>query len=132
MNLSKLKPIAAIVIISLIAFIVHSILFKLVQNDSVENSFYYSNLELYTFFTISSILLIAVLILIKEKNIDNVGYTFLLLTFIKMGIAYVFLTKIIDNASRYLPKEKINFFIIFAVFLTIETVVTIRILNKNQ
>ena len=50
-----------------------------------------------------------------------------------MGIAYVFLTKLlIDNASRYLPKEKINFFIIFAIFLTIETVVTIRILNKNQ
>jgi hypothetical protein len=132
MNLSKLKPIAAILVTSLIAFIIHSILFKLLQKPTIENSFYYSNIELYTFYTVSSIVLIITLIIIKEKNIDNVGFTFLLLTFIKMGIAYVFLTKIIDNASRYLPKEKINFFIIFAIFLTIETVVTIRILNKNQ
>jgi len=27
--------------------------------------------------------------------------------------------------------EKINFFIVFIVFLTIETVVTVRILNNN-
>ena len=49
MNLSKLKPIAAILSTSLIAFITHSILFKLLQKPTIENSFYYSNIELYSF-----------------------------------------------------------------------------------
>ena len=49
-----------------------------------------------------------------------------------MVISYVFLYPILQSTNQLMTPEKINFFITFAVFLTIETVVTIRILNKNQ
>jgi hypothetical protein len=68
----------------------------------------------------------------KEKNIDSVGQTFLLLTSIKMVVAYVLLHPILQSTNQLLTAEKVNFFITFALFLTIETVVTIRILNKKQ
>jgi hypothetical protein len=54
------------------------------------------------------------------------------LTFIKMGISYILLNPILNSSSQFLKVEKINFFITFALFLTIETVVTIRILNNKQ
>jgi hypothetical protein len=68
----------------------------------------------------------------KEKNIDSVGQTFLLVTSIKMALAYVLLHPILQNTSKLITPEKSNFFLIFAVFLTIETLVTIRMLNKKQ
>ena len=132
MNLLKFKPIIEVAVISIIAICIHKLLFILFVKPEIENSFYFTPLQLFTFFVLSSFIVVLILIIVKENNIDNVGYTFLLLTFIKMGIAYIFLTKIIENASFNLPKEKINFFITFAVFLTIETTVTIRILNKKQ
>jgi hypothetical protein len=68
----------------------------------------------------------------KEKNIDSVGQTFLLLTSIKMIIAFILLHPILQSTNQLMTPEKMNFFFTFAVFLAIETIVTIRILNKNQ
>ena len=69
---------------------------------------------------------------VKEKNIDNVGYTFLLITCIKMAVSYAVLYPILHSGNLNVKVEKIDFFIIFALFLTIETIVTIRILNNKQ
>jgi hypothetical protein len=77
-------------------------------------------------------MLILVLDKVKQKSINSVGYTFLLLTTIKMAIAYVFLKPILAANLEKTPTEKMSFFIIFIYFLTIETYVTIRILNNKQ
>jgi len=49
-----------------------------------------------------------------------------------MAISYAVLSLIIHSGNQNLKTEKINFFIIFALFLTTETIVTIRLLNNNQ
>lgn len=130
--INKYKPVIEVLILSLTAFIIHKTFLYYSLSSLVEQGFRYSLPLLYLFFAICSLVIVFILIKIKEKNIDSVGQTFLLLTSIKMVISYVFLYPILQSTNQLMTTEKINFFITFAVFLTIETVVTIRILNKNQ
>lgn len=132
MKIRKYQPILETLVISLLAFILHKAFFYLNQNNPKYTNFIYPIEVLYGFFVICSILIILLLIKIKTKNIDSVGHTFLLVTSIKMVLSYALLYSILNSTRENIAIEKINFFIIFAIFLAIETVVTIRILNNNQ
>jgi hypothetical protein len=103
----------------------------LLGNQINETDFHYSLSTLYLFFFICSVLILLVLIKVKKNNIDSVGLTFLLLTTIKMVLAYVLLHPILQGPNELVASEKINFYSVFALFLIIETIVTIRILNKK-
>ena len=131
MNLKKYQPLLEVLLVSVAAFLLHQLFFWCCRNDQT-SELYYSLLELYGFFLGCSLCIVFLLILVKSKSIDNVGYTFLLLTCIKMAIAYVFLTPILNIEAQNSTFEKSNFFIVFALFLAIETMVTIRILNNKQ
>ena len=129
---NKYKPIIEVFILSIISFTIHkTILFSSLRSN-VQNEFRYSLSNLYLFFSICSLLIVYILVKMKEKNIDSVGQTFLLLTSIKMIIAFILLHPILQSTNQLMTPEKMNFFFTFAVFLAIETIVTIRILNKNQ
>lgn len=130
--ISKYKPILEVFVISVAAFVIHKFFLYIAVSSLVEQDFKYSLPFLYSFYAICSLIIIFVLIKMKDKNIDSVGQTFLLLTSIKMVISYAFLYPILKSTNHLMTPEKINFFITFAVFLTIETLVTIRILNKKQ
>ena len=132
MNLKTLQPILEVLTASLAIFFIHKSVFFFFDYESIELTFHFSLIYLYLFFLIFSILIVAVLIKINKIDINNVGNVFLLLTLIKIAIAYFVSRPIVEATSRYAETEKMNFFIIFAVFLTIETVVTIRILNNKQ
>lgn len=129
---NKYKPVLEILFLSVVAFVIHKTIFFFAQNYFNADSFKYSLPVLYLFFLVCSLVILYVLIRVNDKNIDSVGQTFLLLTSSKMVIAYVLLYPILQSTDKLITLEKINFFITFAVFLTIETFVTIRILNKNQ
>lgn len=130
--MKKYKSLLEILIASIVAFFIHNLFFIFFDYQKAEQSFYHSLTTLYFFFFVCSISIVLFLLKVKSKNIDSVGNTFLLLTFIKMGLSYVLLNPILNSSSQFLKVEKINFFITFALFLTIETVVTIRILNNKQ
>lgn len=132
MNFKKYQPIIEILSISVVAYLVHKLFFYLKGSDLNYTNFYYPIEIIYGFFFICSIIILLILIRIKSKNIDNVGYTFLLVTCIKMGISYAVLSPILNSGNSNVGYEKINFFIVFALFLTIETIVTIRILNNEH
>jgi hypothetical protein len=132
MNLEKFKSIFTIIILGTIGLLIHKILFHFFVPKIYEADFIYSIPLLYLFFFFFSSLLILILEIVKQKNINSVGYTFLLLTSLKMIIAYVFLKPILTLNLPKTPTEKMSFFIIFIYFLVIETVVTIRILNNKQ
>ncbi|MBK9225193.1 MAG: hypothetical protein IPO23_12295 [Flavobacterium sp.] len=100
-------------------------------NHLKEAAFHYSLLTLYLFFLICSSVIVFILIKVMKKNIDIVGQTFLLLTSIKMVVAYILLHPILQESNKLVASEKINFYSVFALFLIIETIVTIRILNKK-
>ncbi len=132
MNLDKFKSILTILVLGIIGFAIHKILFYSLVPKVYEAGFIYSIELLYLFFFFFSSILILALDKVKEKSINSVGYTFLLLTTLKMGIAFVFLKPILAGNLPKTPTEKMSFFIIFIYFLAIETFVTIRILNNKQ
>ncbi len=132
MSLKKFRSLFIVLVASVIGFAIHKALFYFLVPKVFESNFIYSVLYLYTIFALFSLAIVFILTVVKEKSIDNVGFTYLLLTFIKMGVAYVFLMPILEANQPKTPTEKINFFIIFIYFLAIETLVTIRILNNKQ
>lgn len=132
MNLDKLKSIFTLFLLGAIGFSIHKLLFYFFVPRIYEIDFIYSILLLYLFFFFFAALLILLLEKIKQNNINSVGFVFLLLTTIKMVIAFVFLKPILSLNLPKTPTEKMSFFIIFIYFLIIETLVTIRILNNKQ
>lgn len=132
MNFKKYQPILEVLLLSIAVYLVHKLFFFWKENNPKFQNFHFPIEVVYGFFFICSIILIFILIKVKEKNIDHVGYTFLLITFIKMGLSYAILSPILNSENSNIRIEKLDFFIIFALFLSIETITTIRILNKKQ
>jgi hypothetical protein len=131
MKLKKFMPILHVVLFAVAAYFIHELLLYLAGNSNNVDAFYHPLAVTYGFFLLSSAVIIGILVIVREKSIDNVGQVFLLLTCIKMGIAYAFLYPVLQSQSETLQLEKMNFFVVFALFLTVETILTIRILNKR-
>lgn len=132
MNIKKYRPILEVIFLSILVYLAHKLVFFLNENHPNLQGFHFPIEVVYGFFFICSLLIILILIKVNEKNIDNVGFTFLLVTFIKMALSYIILSPILNSGNLNVRTEKIDFFIIFALFLTIETIVTVRILNNKQ
>jgi hypothetical protein len=121
--LKKLTPVA------LFFLIIHVLLFKLPFFNNVESEFYYSIPVLYVLFFMFSSLILIVVTKISEKNFDNTGMVFMIATSIKMAVAFFLVRPILHLEGNKI--EKINFFIIFILFLLIETILGAKILNKK-
>ena len=132
MNLKKHHPLFEVTLLSSSVYLAHKLVFFLNENNPKLQNFHFPIEVEYGFFFICSLLIILILIKVNEKNIDNVGYTFLLVTCIKMALSYAILSPILNSGNLNVKIEKLNFFIIFSLFLTIETIVTVRILNIKQ
>lgn len=131
MNAKKYDPIFRVFLISIVAYSVHKLFFFLNENNPKFQNFYFTIEAIYGFFFFCTVIILLILIKVKSINIDNVGHTFLLLTCIKMAISYVVLLPILHSGNQNIEIEKLNFFLIFALFLATETIITIRILNNN-
>lgn len=131
MNLKTYQPIFELLLISTLLYLGHKLFFVFKIINSGNRNFYYPLETIYGFFVSCSFVILFILIQVRKKNIDNVGYVFLALTCIKMAISYGVLAPILKSAQQHASIEKINFFILFFLFLAIETIVTIRILNKK-
>lgn len=132
MNIKIHKPILNLFFISLLFYFIHKTVFYFFKSNLNTTDFIYSLETLYTLFLLFSVLIVFVLIKIKQKNINNVGMVFLVLTSVKMVICYFFLYPISSKSLVRISLEKTNFFVMFILFLAIETIVTIRILNNKQ
>ena len=130
MNLKNYKPLLSLLALAGLAYVVHRVAFYLLDiNDA---TFYYSIETLYMVFLALSIMVFVVLLKVKERSFDNVGMSFLLSTSIKMIVCYLILKPILQVTAQNNSIEKKNFFMMFILFLAIETILTIRILNEKQ
>ncbi len=132
MNFKIYKPILELVLLAVLFYIVHNIGFIIFDFSSNASAFQYSLEQLYGFFLLASILLLFILIKVKQVHIDNVGYTFLIVTSLKMAVSYFAVRPILQGSYPYQHSDKINFFVIFMLFLALETTITIRLLNNTQ
>ncbi len=119
-------------IISIIAFVINFFLVENVVPKHELVKWTYSIANLYSMFFVFSVVIMSLLLFVRTKNLDYVGYTYLIATSVKMGIAYFLLRPILVTTIDENSTEKINFFIVFICFLAIETLLTIRILNNKQ
>ena len=132
MNFKKYRPILEVLVLSALIYQIHKLFFFWNLKNPKFQNFHFTIEVVDGFFFICSLVVIAILIKVKTKNIDNVGYTFILVTFIKMAISYTVLSPILESENLNIKEEKTNFFIIFAIFLAIETIVTIRMLSRKD
>ena len=132
MNFKKYQPILEILVFSTVAYLIHKLVFLWNDDNPKFQHFHFPIEFIYTFFCSCSIVILWILIQVKSKSIDDVGNVFILSTCIKIAVSYMVLSPILHSGNFNMRVEKINFFLIFILFLTIETVVTIRILNNNQ
>ena len=113
------------------ALLIHKLIFRLLLPGQMESEFVYSLSELYGFFFVLSAAILLILIKVGQASLTNVGLTFILLTTFKMAIAYVFLKPVLQSNMPHTGLEKTNFLVVFLLFLTIETLITIRIINNK-
>lgn len=131
MKVQILKTTITTVLLALFLFFINKLF--------LENSYFNSNFELYQvslksiylIFTLFSIVILVTLLIVNQKNKDVVGMTFMLITTFKTILSYVLFSKIITGNNEN-TVERINFFVVFILFLIIETLITIRLLNKKQ
>jgi predicted transporter len=110
-------------------FIIHVLLFNTNLINGKEADFYYSIPLLYGLFFMLSAVILIIVTKISEKNFDNTGMVFMIATSIKMVVAFFLVRPILPLEDNKI--EKINFFIIFILFLLIETILVAKILNKK-
>ncbi|WP_333876345.1 hypothetical protein [Flavobacterium sp.] len=132
MKSEKVKSILIIAFLGIIGFAVQKLLFYFWVPATFEAEFVYAVPLVYLFFFCFSALLILILYKVKQNQINSVGYVFLLLTTLKMVMAYMMVKPILAETLPKTTTEKMSFFIVFIYFLAIETYVTIRILNNKQ
>ena len=111
-------------------YIIHCLIFLLPSLDAAQKSFYFSITFLYVLFFIFSKTILFIVKKVSETSFDNTGMVFMIAAFVKTGIVYFIIKPILHSQNNQI--EKVNVFFIFICFLLIETIITVRILNKNQ
>ena len=111
-------------------YVIHRLVFLLPSLNSAQENFYFSITFLYVLFFIFSKTILFIVKKVSEKSFDNTGMVFMIATSVKIGIVYFIVRPILVSQQNQI--EKFNVFFIFICFLLIETVITMRILNKKQ
>ena len=127
-----MKPIGILLLIITVVYTIHKSILTFSILKLQVATFEFSVEKLYLMFTFMTMTIILILIKVKQKSLDNVGMTFLLITSIKMIICYVIGRPIINQNNADLQLEKWSFFALFIVFLLIETLFTIYLLNATN
>lgn len=131
MKLQILKTVIFTLSIAVVLFFGNKLI---LQTESFSQNFelFSHSLEtIYTVLCIFSVIILVILLIVNSRNKDVVGLTYLLITSIKAGILFFIFSDIISSSNKN-TVERINFFIVFILFLAIETLITIRLLNKKQ
>lgn len=112
-------------IISLILGVLH---FYFVRNLKL----YIPIINIYFFNFILGTLGLFLLNLVYEKFNDKVGYAFLGIGIFKMALSISFLMPLIESDFQNKVPDTLNFFFCYFIFLIIESVFVIKLLNKKQ
>ncbi|WP_415580552.1 hypothetical protein [Flavobacterium longum] len=130
MSSLRFRPLFEAMTLAVVAFAIHFVALRYFWSTWTDY-WQYSIVTIYGFFFVCSVIIVLWLIRMKQRNIDSVGNTFMLFTCVKAAAAYVMLHPILQAHHPHVKFEKANFFAVFAIFLAIETIVSIRMLQKR-
>ncbi|MFT5754596.1 MAG: hypothetical protein ACI924_001833 [Flavobacterium sp.] len=129
--IKNFKFLKTTLVIALPAFVIHLLIFQISFLKENQDTFYYSIPFLYMLYFVFSIVTLFILDFIAKKSFENVGFAFLFLSSLQIGLSYLIIKPILESPIEN-SIEKWNFFTIMFIFLAIEAFVTIRILNKKH
>ncbi|MCG2610340.1 DUF6168 family protein [Flavobacterium sp. SM15] len=132
MQRKKYALLLKVVFIALPLAFLNFLILEYLLPKEVFQAFHYSIFELYLFFISTSVLVLGILIKMKDKHRDQLGYVFLLVSSIKLALCYLVLLPVLEKDGAGADWEKINFFMIFVLFLAIEVVFTSKLLNDTK
>ena len=132
MKLQNFRPIFPFFWMVILCYILHKTAFFVLKSQILESNFKFSIENLYFGFALFSAIIFLILIKVKKKSLDNVGMVFLILATLKMVFSYIFISNCLTKSAEKFSIEKTNFFVMFMLFLIIETLFAIRILNNKQ
>jgi hypothetical protein len=95
-------------------------------------SAYYTFYQTFSFFAISSIVILLLNLAVQKKAKDQLGFVFLGIMTVKVIAAYIFIAPALELKTASSQFEKNNFFIYFLTFLAIDVYLTAQILNKKN
>lgn len=131
MKLQIFKTVILTLSIAVVLFFGNKLILQTESFNQNFKLFSYSLETIYTVLCVFSVIILVILLIVNSRNKDVVGLTYLLITSIKAGIIIFIFSDIISSSNKN-TVERINFFIVFILFLAIETLITIRLLNKKQ
>ena len=131
MKLQIFKTVILTLSIAVVLFFGNKLILQTESFNQNFKLFSYSLETIYTVLCVFSIIILVILLIVNSRNKDVVGLTYLLITSVKAGILFFIFSDIISSSNKN-KVERINFFIVFILFLAIETLITIRLLNKKQ
>ncbi|AUC82922.1 DUF6168 family protein [Lacinutrix sp. Bg11-31] len=127
----KNKLIAFLTILIPFSLILFALQYFIVNKLGNDFSLFYSTWSVYLFhFTATLLVYIAVLFVNKTFS-DKTGFAFMACGLIKMMAALVFLLPLIQNKEIDAINDVLAFFIPYFLFLLLETVYVVKILNKE-
>ena len=120
----------------LIVLIPFTLLFFGIQYYVVEQLkettvFLNSTWSVYTFHFFATLLIYIFVIFVHKTFSDKTGFAFMACSLLKMMAAIVFLLPLIQDKEHSVLSDVIAFFIPYFLFLIIETVFVLKILNKE-
>ncbi|MCA1967415.1 MAG: hypothetical protein LDL23_12315 [Flavobacterium sp.] len=124
--LKKLPVTVQVLLISSVFFLIH---FGIVTflNKIDTTPFLMS----YALQIIMTLVILLAMIKIYDTAKEQLGFAFLGLSTLKVGISYFFATEYLFQNKAMLETNKFNFFITFLFFLSLDVYFTIRLLNKK-
>lgn len=114
-------------IIVLVVAVVHFFSCQFLISDFNSSNFLVS----YVSQAVLTVLIVFSLFQVEKKAKEQLGYAFLGLTSAKVILSYVIATQFLFQTAPVAKELKINFFVIFLIFLCLDAYFVIRLLNKK-
>ncbi len=116
-----------LITLSLVLYIVHFIVVNKLLN---EYSYFYPVYTIYFFLIVVTSLIVVTILVIHKNYNDKTGFAFLAFSILKMLLVVIFLIPLITSDLTNKVPDILSFFIPYFIFLTLETVYILNLINK--
>lgn len=124
--INKLPVVVQVLIVSVLFFLIHFGIASVLEKIDVAGF-----LMSYALQFVMTLIIVLAMIKINDIAKEQLGFAFLGLSALKVGISYFFATEYLFQNKELLQINKTNFFVTFLFFLSLDVYFTIRLLNKK-
>ncbi|PKQ45731.1 DUF6168 family protein [Confluentibacter flavum] len=120
----------------LVVLITFTLLLFTLQYFAVEHlkqtkTFFFSTWSIYVFHFSATLFIYLFIVFVQKTFSDKTGFAFMACSILKMIAAIIFLLPLILNKEKSVLNDIITFFIPYFLYLLLETVFTVKMLNHK-